>query len=144
VDNVRVTVDLLRYEADLWRGLREAIDEAGGANRLKACGHLYSGPFQTQMVAYELGVHGREVSPLRTTPPGAVFRTRTVPTGPLVVKPKDPRYREVVSSEHWRIATVPPAGRPRSAGSGCPVARPGAPAAPTVPNANRSPASPAG
>ena len=142
VDNVRVTVDLLRYEADLWSGLRDAIDEAGGADRLKACGHLYSGPFQTQMVAYELGVHGRDISPLRSTPPGAAFRTRTIPKGPLVIRPRDPRYREVVATEHWRIATVPPAGKPRSAVSGCPASGPGAPEAPvTSQNGHRDSAS---
>ena len=47
------------------------------------------------MVAYELGIHGIQVGWKVTPPPGVVFRTRTVPDGPLVTKPTDDRYRLV-------------------------------------------------
>ena len=68
VDNVRVTLDELRYEASLWGNLPDAIERAGGRDRLLACGSVYSGPFQTQMVAYEMGVHGIDVGALGGTP----------------------------------------------------------------------------
>ncbi len=99
VDNVDQTLDKLRYEASLWHTLPGVIDEAGGPSKILACGNIYSGPFQTQMVAYQLGVHGinvGDVRPLKESPaPGAIFRTNTVPGGPLVAAVTDKRFREV-------------------------------------------------
>ena len=83
----------LEHEAYLWHDLKGLIHEAGGKDELLACGGVYSGPFQTQMVAYELGIHGIQVGWKVTPPPGVLFRTRTVPDGPLVTKPTDDRYR---------------------------------------------------
>ena len=51
----------LEHEAYLWHDLQGLIDEAGGKDSLLACGGVFSGPFQTQMVAYELGIHGIQV-----------------------------------------------------------------------------------
>nr|MDQ3587332.1 hypothetical protein [Actinomycetota bacterium] len=106
--------------------LERVIGAAGGKERLIACGGLYSGPYQTQMVAYELGVHGAQVRSLEgTPPPGAAFRTRTVPTGPLVIKLTDRRYEQITRQGKWRVLTVPPDGR-----SACPAASSDAPRAP--------------
>ena len=134
VDNVRVTLDELRYEASLWGNLPDAIERAGGRDRLVACGSVYSGPFQTQMVAYEVGVHGIDVGALGGTPaPGVVFRTNTVPDGPLVAKLTDVRYREVARNERWRVVTAP---RSDARGSACPA---GGAGAPRVPARSRTP-----
>jgi hypothetical protein len=119
----------LVHEATIWRDLKRVIPKLGGRDRVKACGGLFSGPFQTQMVAYELHVHGIQIGWRGTPPPGIVFRTRTVPNGPLVTKPTDDRYRQVLRYGKWRVLTVPPAGRTR-----CPIAGPGAPRAPLPPN----------
>lgn len=74
-DNTEVTAGKLEYEASLWGNLPEAIEKAGGRDRLLRCGSVYSGPFQTQMVAYELGVHGVHVEALvPTVPPDWRFR----------------------------------------------------------------------
>ena len=78
-----------------------------GKERLLACGGVFSGPFQTQMVAYELGVHGINVGWKFTPAPGVAFRTRTVPDGPLVTKPTDDRFRLVDQQGKWRLLTVP-------------------------------------
>jgi hypothetical protein len=101
----------LEHEAYLWHDLKALIDDAGGQDRLLACGGVFSGPFQTQMVAYELGVHGIQVGWKVTPPPGVTFRTRTVPDGPLVTKPTDDRFRLVGTKGKWRMLTVPPEGR---------------------------------
>jgi hypothetical protein len=101
----------LEHEAYLWHDLRGLIDDAGGQDALLACGGVFSGPFQTQMVAYELGIHGIQVGWKVTPPPGVTFRTRTVPDGPLVTKPTDDRYRLVATNGKWRLLTVPPVGR---------------------------------
>jgi hypothetical protein len=125
-DNTRRVDGGLRHEAYLWHDLKSLIDETGGRESLLACGHAYSGPFQTQMVAYELGIHGIDVGWKETPAPGVVFRTRTVPDGPLVTKPTDDRFRLVDQDGKWRLLTAPPAGDR----GGCPAASPYAPTAP--------------
>src|SRR5918997_3551687 len=119
----------LEHEAYLWHDLKGLIDEAGGKAPLLACSGVFSGPFQTQMVAYELGIHGIQVGWKVTPPPGVVFRTRTVPDGPLVSKPTDDRYRLVATNGKWRLLTVPPEGR-----TDCPKASPDAPSEGTAGN----------
>jgi hypothetical protein len=109
-DNTARVQGGLEHEAYLWADLKGLIDEAGGSERLLACGGIFSGPFQTQMVAYELGIHGIQVGWKVTPPPGATFRTRTVPDGPLVTKPTDDRFRLVGTNGKWRLLTVPPDG----------------------------------
>jgi hypothetical protein len=125
-DSFRKMRRSLAYETSLWPNLEKAIAAAGGKERLKACGGLYSGPYQTQMVAYELGVHGAQVRSLEgTPPPGAAFRTRTIPRGPLVIKLTDRRYRQIARVGKWRVETVPPIGSAH-----CPAAGRDAPRAP--------------
>lgn len=119
----------IEHEAYLWHDLKGLIDEAGGKQALLACGGVFSGPFQTQMVAYELGVHGIQVGWKTTPPPGVTFRTRTVPDGPLVTKPTDDRYRLVGTNGKWRVLTVPPDGS-----SECPKASRDAPTSGTAGN----------
>jgi hypothetical protein len=124
-DNIEVTLDELRYEASLFHTLDDAVAVAGGRDRLLACGAVYSGPFQTQMIAYELGVHGLDVRALEgTPPPGVAFRTHTIPQGPLVIKVTDDRFRQVAADGRWLIWTAP---RADAAGRDCPASGPGAP-----------------
>ncbi len=124
-DNIDVTLDVLRYEASLWDTLPGAIEKGGGRDRLLACGNVYSGPFQTQMVAYELGIHGIEVGALFGTPaPGVVFRTKTRTTSPIVPKLTDDRMRLVTTSGRWRVVTAP---RSDARGRACPAGGPDAP-----------------
>jgi hypothetical protein len=115
----------LDHEAELWHDLKVLLKRNGGKNDLLACGGVFSGPFQTQMVAYELGIHGIQIGWRNTPPPGVVFRTRTVPDGPLVTKPTDDRYRLIDRYGKWRLLTVPP-----SSGGACPKASRFAPTAP--------------
>jgi hypothetical protein len=124
-DNIDATLDELRYEASLFHTLDDAVEVAGGRDRLLACGAVYSGPFQTQMIAYELGVHGLDVRALEgTSAPGVAFRTHTIPNGPLVIKVTDPRFRQVASDGRWLVWTAP---RADVAGRDCPAAGPDAP-----------------
>ena len=124
-DNIDVTLDELRYEASLWHTLDDVVEETGGRDAVLSCGAVYSGPFQTQMIAYELGVHGLDVSALSgTTPPGAAFRTHTIPQGPLVIAVTDERFRRVGASGRWQLWTAP---RADARGRACPAAGPDAP-----------------
>lgn len=133
VDNARITLDNLSYEASIWEGLREVVHEAGGKERLLSCGGVYSGPFQTQMLAYTLGIHGIQVGWMETPAPGVAFRTRTVPTGPKVVQMTDSRFRQVASTRRWTVLTAP---RPRKdpAGRDCPASSRYAPRVPAGPD----------
>ncbi|MDQ3769120.1 MAG: hypothetical protein M3370_06555 [Actinomycetota bacterium] len=125
VDNTEVTAGKLEYEASLWGNLPEAIEKAGGRDRLLRCGSVYSGPFQTQMMAYELGVHGVDVQALvPTVPPGLAFQTHTVRDGPLVTDVTDDRFRTVATNSRWRVLTAP---RSDARGRDCPAAGPDAP-----------------
>ncbi len=117
VDNARLTLDRLRYEADIWDGLREVVDKAGGRQALRSCGGVYSGPFQTQMVAYTLGLHGIQVGWTETPAPGVAFRTRTVPAGPKVVQMTDSRFRQIATTRRWTVLTAP---RKDARGADCP------------------------
>jgi hypothetical protein len=82
------------------------------------------------MVAYELHRHGIDIGWAVTPAPGAVFRTRTVPDGPLVTKPTDDRFRLVATNGKWRLLTAPTEGGSRA----CPRAGPNAPTAPAPPS----------
>ena len=120
----------LRHEAQLWHDVKGLIDEAGGRESIVSCGKVYSGPFQTQLVAYHLHLHGIQVGWIQTPAPGAVFRTRTVPDGPLVVKPSDDRFRLVATNGKWRLLTAPQV----PGGGECPRAGRDAPTAPAPPS----------
>jgi len=126
-DNARLTLDRLRYEASIWNGLRDVVDKAGGRERLRACGGVYSGPFQTQMVAYTLGIHGEQVGWEQTPAPGVAFRTRTVPAGPKVVAMTDSRFRQIATTGRWTALTSP---RKDARGRECPTSSRYAPRVP--------------
>jgi hypothetical protein len=64
-----------------------------------------------------------------TPAPGVAFRTRTVPNGPLVVKPTDDRFRQVFRHGKERLLTAPPQGQ-RPGPRACPVAGRDVPHAP--------------
>jgi hypothetical protein len=122
-DNTDRVLGGLEHEAEIWHDLKVLLDRNGG-RRVLSCGRVASGPFQTQMLAYELHIKGIDIL-WRTTPaPGVAFRTRTVPDGPLVVKPTDDRFRLIDRYGKWRMLTVPPRGN-----SSCPHASPDAPTA---------------
>jgi hypothetical protein len=131
-DNIKRVLGGLRHEATVYHDLKGTVDHAGGRKRLLACGGVFSGPFQIQMVAYLLHIHGIQVGWATTPAPGVLFRTRTVPNGPLVGIPTDDRFRQVMHYKKFRLLTSPPKGQ-RSGPHTCPVADPNAPRAPAPP-----------
>ena len=129
VDNIDATLDELRYEASLCHTLDDGDRRRPAAvTGCCACGAVYSGPFQTQMVAYELGVHGLDVArSTGTPPPGVAFRTHTIPKGPLVIEMTDARFRQVAADGRWpvspRRAPTPPDATARRGGPERPARR---------------------
>ena len=121
----------LRYEADIWRDLKGMLDHVG-RRRVLGCIGVFSGPFQTQEVAWELGLPGVRIGTLTTPPPGALLRTRTIQNGPLVTRPTDDRFRQVLRYGKWRLLTVPP--HPND--GRCPAATSVTPTAPRPPRSD--------
>jgi hypothetical protein len=67
------------YQARLNDGVAGLVARAGGAARLRACGDLYTGPFQVPVVAWNLHVHTTDVESIPPQRPAVVFRARSTP-----------------------------------------------------------------
>jgi hypothetical protein len=131
--NTKRVLGGLKHEATVFHDLKGLVDHAGGRKRLLACRGVFAGPFQTQMLAYLLHIHGIQVGWRETPGPGVAFRTRTVPNGPLVVQPSDDHFRQVMRYKKFRLLTVPPEGQ-RPGPESCPFAGPNAPREPAPPS----------
>jgi hypothetical protein len=95
----------LRYQGELVSNLSDAVDDAGGAARLRACGRPYTGPFLVPAVAWQLHVHTSVVG-LAPRPPAVVFRARATgaaPAQPTLRGLGDARQRTLGSAAGWRI-----------------------------------------
>ena len=88
LDAVRASV---YYQARLTDGLRDAVAQAGGRDRLLACGTPYTGAFQVPAVAWLLHQHTTDVqsasAPGDKPPhvPAIVFRSKTTGTSRFAV-----------------------------------------------------------
>ncbi|MDQ3608676.1 MAG: hypothetical protein M3459_07235, partial [Actinomycetota bacterium] len=71
-------IEIVTYEAQLRDELPEAVTQAGGAQRLLACGDVAVNPLLVPWVAWELEVHARRIG-LTTRGPGTVLRARHRP-----------------------------------------------------------------
>jgi hypothetical protein len=88
LDAVRASV---YYQARLTDGLPGAIARAGGPDRLKACGTIYTGAFQVPSVAWYMGEHTTFVQsasmpgdePAKV--PGVVLRSKTTASSRFAV-----------------------------------------------------------
>jgi hypothetical protein len=91
--------DLVLKEADFYGpNLRAVIAKAGGEERIKSCGGVFSGPFQVPAVAWYLHLHGNEVG---------IF-----PFGPGTTLAQggsrlsvDPRYPEITKTSRWIVGS---------------------------------------
>jgi Glycosyltransferase family 87 len=96
-------VDLLSYdarklqdEAYFYDTLPVAIDKAGGRERIKRCGTVFTGPFQVQVVAWNLHMHGGDVE-IEANPPGIVVAAGFVPMA------RDRRFKLVTQTRRWVV-----------------------------------------
>jgi hypothetical protein len=94
-------VDSLEYEAELRDTLDGAVARAGGRDRVLACGTPYTGPYQVQMLAYELGVHGTDVG-YQPAAPGFAFRAGTTPDAEPSLTVSS-RFTAVADAGPWQI-----------------------------------------
>jgi hypothetical protein len=110
LDAVRASV---YYQARLTDGLRDAVAQAGGKDRLLACGTPYTGAFQVPAVAWLLDQHTtvvRSASAPGDAPPqvpAIVFRSKTTSTSHAVPPIDSIGGEEVVETfaiaGGWRI-----------------------------------------
>jgi hypothetical protein len=108
-NTLRTDWDLVLKEAEFYGpNLRAVIAKAGGEDKIKSCGEVFSGPFQVQAVAWYLHLHGNEVG-IFPFGPGTVLSQGA---SHLSV---DPRYPEITKTRHWIV------------GSSCSGLRPAAP-----------------
>lgn len=100
----------VRYQGALPHRLAEAVDRAGGSDRLRACGTPATGAFLVPAVAWRLGLHTSQVV-LEPRTPGATFRVETNPDGQVTPSLRPLAGRDAATlavAPHWRIV-----------GSGC-------------------------
>jgi len=96
VDALRVDALKLDDEAYFYDTLPVAIAKAGGRERIKRCGTVFTGPFQVQVLAWHLKMHGGDVQ-IEANPPGIVVAAGFSPMA------EDPRFRIVTRTRRWVV-----------------------------------------
>jgi hypothetical protein len=86
----------LRSEAHFYSTLPTVIAKAGGVSRVKACGHVFTGPFQVQALAWYLHVHGAGVE-FVASPPGTTFAPR------YSALSRDTRFPKLTETSKWIV-----------------------------------------
>ena len=98
-DELELAMRRVDVEADLYgANLKAMIAKAGGEAAIKACGPVYTGPFQTQAVAWYLHLHENEVS-IFPVPPGTVIAPH------YTSHAKDPRFPMVTKTSRWMVGS---------------------------------------
>jgi hypothetical protein len=82
VHRVPADVRAVTSQARLNDNVAGLVARAGGAERVRACGDVYTGPFQVPVVAWYTELHTTQVSSLAPHRPAAVFRVRNSASGP--------------------------------------------------------------
>jgi hypothetical protein len=110
--NVQLTHRALVYQAHLRSGITAAVEKAGGAHKVLACGAVMTEGFQVPMLAWTLGVHTIDVeaSPQSVSdpgpPPNVIFQTRAQRNAhllPVVGAWKTTPYRLVARTRTFRV-----------------------------------------
>ena len=105
VPRVGELVDLgprLGHARALTAGLERAIDAAGGARRVLACGRPAVGRYRGTMLAYALDVPKRTVR-ADGEPGGATFRSRLTPRSPAAPQVPGGPVRTLAVAGGWRV-----------------------------------------
>jgi MFS family permease len=91
----------VKAEAELYGSVPDAIAAGGGRAKLKACGTLYTGAFQTQTVAWYMHVHEMDTE-IFAFPPGTTI------TPWFTALSHDPRFPEKAHTKLWVIGSSCP------------------------------------
>ncbi len=90
--------DQIVAEADLYGTADAAIKAGGGEAKLKACGAVYTGAFQTQVVAWYMHLHEMDTE-IFAYPPG----TTIAPW--FSALSRDPRFPPIARTRKWVIGS---------------------------------------
>jgi hypothetical protein len=96
--SLHVAAASIADEAAVYGAAPEAIAAAGGAARLKTCGPIYAGAFQTQTVAWYMHLHQTEVRMFAGTP-------GTIVTTDFSSLANDSRFPTFSRTGHWVIGS---------------------------------------
>jgi hypothetical protein len=96
VDRLGYDARKLQDEAYFYDTLPVAIAQAGGRERIKRCGTVFTGPFQVQVVAWNLHMHGGDVE-IEANPPGIVVAAGFTPMA------HDRRFKLVTQTRRWVV-----------------------------------------
>jgi hypothetical protein len=88
----------VKAEAELYGSVPDAIKAAGGRARLKSCGTLYTGAFQTQTVAWYMHLHEMDTE-IFAFPPGTTI------TPWFTALSHDPRFPQIARTKLWVIGS---------------------------------------
>jgi hypothetical protein len=109
-DRVPADVDAITSQARVNDSLAGVVARAGGPGRLRACGQIFTGPFQVPVVAWNMRMHTAQVSSLTPSRPGVLFRVRSRPAGPAGPSQRplgDPAdVRTLSAGGGWRVVAV--------------------------------------
>ena len=99
IDKLRYDREMTLYEANFYGpNLKAVIAKAGGEEKIKSCGHVFSGPFQVPSVAWRLHMHTDEVEIY-------VFGPGTALSMGATHLSVDPRYPEITKTRHWIVGS---------------------------------------
>jgi hypothetical protein len=95
-DRLHVSMSSAFADERLFDDLPHAIAKAGGEKRLTSCGRVYSGPFQTQAIAWRLHLREQEVG-LLPIDPGTIIARR----GSRLAR--DDRFQDLAITPQWVV-----------------------------------------
>ena len=99
-DSLGSDLERIDYESQVYgANLVEAIEQAGGEEAIKACGPVFTGPFQTQALAWYLHLHETEVS-IFPFPPGTMIAPY------WTAESRDPRFPTVAKTRRWMVGST--------------------------------------
>jgi hypothetical protein len=98
VRELEAGADTVTAEAVLYGSVPEAIKAGGGEAKLKSCGTVYTGAYQTQTVAWYLHLHEVQTE-IFAFPPGTTI------TPWFTALSRDPRFPETARTKQWVIGS---------------------------------------
>jgi hypothetical protein len=110
VHRIPTDIEAVTYQARLNDRVGGLVARAGGVEQIKACGDVYTGPFQVPVLAWHLHRHTSLVSSLVPVRPAVIFRVRPDPPRRIVPSLRsvgDPAdQRTLAVAPDWRIVGV--------------------------------------
>ncbi len=96
VGELRVDLDVVRAESELYDRLPPIVAKSGGPEELLRCGPVYTPPYEVQAVAWAMHVHSSEVG-IFAAPPGTTLGGHFSALG------RDPRFPEINKNRRWSV-----------------------------------------